>query len=161
MNKNGVWDFSRKKNVEEHCLEMPVHKYGTAVRGIDWNPDIPEQFVTCGEDACLRFWDTRDPFCYYLNSCSTRNPLMSLSWLNGVSTVLVASESVAHGDSSSTMSGTRVFSIIHRPTMNLTAETIFQFEDYVPWSIDVCINVPEGTETMAHDPDELYRTTHR
>jgi hypothetical protein len=48
-------------------------------------------------------------------------------------------------------SGTRVFSIIHRPTMNLTAETIFQFEDYVPWSIDVCINVPEGTETMAHD----------
>jgi len=150
-----IWDLSQKDTCEEHMLEMPVHKQGTAVRGIDWNPDMPTQFVTCGEDACLRFWDACEPFCYYLNSTSTRNPSMSLTWLNGTASVVVTSESVAAGESTLTSQGTRVFSCAYRPTMNLAAESVLQFEDYVPWFVDTLITLDEGSEPLEIEDEHV------
>jgi len=153
----GVWDFRIDlKEVEEHVLQIPAHRHGTAVRGIDWSPDVPTQFVTCGEDACLRFWDTRDPFCYKLNSCSTRNPLMEVFWLNGIASVLVTSESITV-DSNIASHGTRVFSCVQRPTMNLVAETVFPFRDYIPWSVDCSILVDPKTQAVDVDDSNSLR----
>merc|ERR1711972_591964 len=34
-----------------------AHLFGT--RDVDYNPNVPYQVLTCGEDATLRFWDLR------------------------------------------------------------------------------------------------------
>jgi len=140
-----IWDLTQRLDWEFHVLEMLSHKYKTPIRGVDWNPDNPYQFVTCGEDAHLRFWSIQNPFCSFLSHRSKLNPLMNVCWINGTGCVLITSERILNNDN---LFGTRVFSIIFRPTMNLGAETFLNFRDYIPWSVDIAIDLENNKKNV-------------
>jgi len=70
---------------------------------------------------------------------------MNVCWINGTGCVLITSERIWNNNN---LFGTRLFSIIFRPTMNLRAETFLNFRDYVPWSIDIAIDLETHSENI-------------
>lgn len=33
--------------------------HGACVRGLDYNPNKPHHFASCGDDCAVKFWDSR------------------------------------------------------------------------------------------------------